>query len=243
MSASDEYKFCISKIYLKIHSKIHKIRYSGPSRRENTANPEFPLTRFCFKAAVSLSQQKLFLLSHLFHLLDLPLHLLSLSSPISSLFSRSSIGFPPDHRHHEQRTPKEAVHYGRVRTSPSSLPTLLICPPRVAIDARRRRPPPSRMSSNGPHSTSLDMYSSLGILFNGVASSAGAQSHPIYLLAWCSTIGKMLEADLILSQATLRDRFLEYGYPILLFPIVIAVALNTQRWMMAGHKIRASCDY
>ena len=53
----------------------------------------------------------------------------------------------------------------------------------------------------------------------------------------------MLEADLILSQATLRDRFLEYGYPILLFPIVIAVALNTQRWMMAGHKIRASCDY
>ena len=79
------------------------------------------------------------------------------------------------------------------------------------------------------------MYSSLGILFNGVASSVGAQSHPIYVLASCSTIGKMLEADLILSQATLRDRFLEYGYPLLLFPIVIAVALNT----LAMHDGRA----
>jgi hypothetical protein len=211
----------------QIHTKYTKIPYSGPFASGKYGKSAITLTRLCFKAAVSLWQQKLFLLFHLFHLLDLP-PLSSPLTPISHLLSFLQISHrpPPEHRHHEQRTPKEAVHHGRVRTSLSSLPSVLICPPRVAIDARRPRRPPSRMSSNGPQSTSRDALDCSGTFFNGVASSVGAQSHPIYLSASCSRIGKKLEADLILSQPSFRDRFPEYGNLLLLLLIAMAVAFN-----------------
>jgi hypothetical protein len=87
------------------------------------------------------------------------------------------------------------------------------------------------MSSNGPYTPSLDASDCSWTTLNGVASSVGAQLRPIWNPPARTTIGKKLEADMILSQASLRDRFLEYGHPLLFRLTAIAGALDTQRWI------------